>query len=251
MNMVDYRDIAVDGKNEFYVPDTSLFIVSETAGGTQAIRRQRISSGTTTTIATSWKFVKIYEELERVLSGQIDFNELITRVGLSFTRQIRDDAYAALTSITKVSGDAYYPTAGTYSETALIEMIEHVEAETGKKATLYGTKSALKNCTMTAVADSAKEDQYNLGYMGKFYGTPCLCVPQVHAAGTNTFKLNNKEIYVIASDDKPIKCVTAGPSLIDVGAMFDNCDLSQEYVCGKQYGTGLIVAEKFGVYTLS
>jgi len=251
MNMVDYRDIANGDKNEFYIPDTSLFIVSEVSAGNQAARRQRISSGTTTAITTTWKMVKIYEELDRVLSGQIDFNELIDRVGLSFTRQIRDDAYSALTSISKASGDTYYPTAGTYSEGALLTMIEHVEAATGKKATLYGTKSALKNCTMTALADSAKEDQYNLGYMGKFYGTPCLCVPQVHTAGTDTFKLSDKEIYVIASDDKPIKCVTEGEAIIDLGSAFKNADLSQEYVCGKQWGTGLIVAEKFGVYTLS
>jgi hypothetical protein len=236
--------------NEFTTPEKALFYVANTARGTQGIRRQRLNAGTTVSVPTKMRFIKIYEEITRLLSKRIDFNEMIDRVSRSFTKQTLDDIYGCITGL--ANGTTYFPTAGSYSEGNLLSLIDHVEADTGQKATIFGTRSALRNLAMTNIADSAKEEQYNLGYFGKFFGTNVVCVPQVHAANTSTFKLNDKEIFVIAGDEKPIKFVTEGQGIVKITDPLDNADMTQEFLFGQAYGVALITANNnIGVYTLS
>lgn len=250
MNLVDDRNIAEGDLNEFTTPEKALFYVANTARGTQGIRRQRLNAGTTVSVPTKMRFIKIYEEITRLLSKRIDFNEMIDRVSRSFTKQTLDDIYGCITGL--ANGTTYFPTAGSYSEANLLSLIDHVEADTGQKATIFGTRSALRNLAMTNIADSAKEEQYNLGYFGKFFGTNVVCVPQVHAANTSTFKLNDKEIFVIAGDEKPIKFVTEGQGIVKITDPLDNADMTQEFLFGQAYGVALITANNnIGVYTLS
>ena len=74
---VDYRNVAEGDKNLFIVEDSTLFVVDDVADGNQGIRRQRLGGSTETSIPTSMKMVRIYEELNRVLSGRVDFNTFI------------------------------------------------------------------------------------------------------------------------------------------------------------------------------
>lgn len=78
--LVDFRNVALGDKNLFEVEDGDLFVVSDAADGTQGIRRQRLGGMTETSIPTTFKVVRIYEELNRVLSGQVDFNRFIQKV---------------------------------------------------------------------------------------------------------------------------------------------------------------------------
>lgn len=251
-NMVEYKNLALGDENKFYVPDTSLFVVADTAEGTQGIRRQRLNAGTTTTVSTQLKQVKIYEELNRVLAGSIDFNEFIDRVGESFKQKAFSAIYDAWTGVTASTlGATYYPTAGSYSETALLTLISHVEAATGKSVTIVGTKAGLRKLTGSVVADSAKEDMYNIGYWGKFNGTPMVMMKQAHKVGTDTFMLDDDIVYVIATGAKPIKFVTEGDSLLMMGNPMDNADLSQEFLYSDRFGVGVIITEKFGVYEMT
>lgn len=251
MNLVEYKNIALGDQNNFYIPDDSLFFVAENARGTQAIRRQRLSGGTNIAIKTTPKSVKIYEELDRILSNRIDFNEFIDRVNKSMTKKKLDDIYAVWAGIKKTSGSTYFPVAGSYSENALIEMIDHVEAATGKTAKIVGTRAAIRKLTNTIPSNLAANDLYDIGYYGKFAGTPVICLKQVHQTNTDNFLLNDNEIYVIAGDDKPIKFVTEGEGTVIMGDPMNNADLSQEYLYSENYGVGFATAEKFGIYTMS
>lgn len=250
MNLVEYHNIATGDAKEFYIPDNSLFYVADTAVGTQGVRRQRLNGGTRVTIPTTFKTVKIYEELNRVLSGRVDFNTFIDRVTASTKKKMLDDVYKVWNAIETSAGSKYFPTAGAVSEDALLEMIDHVEAATGKRATVYGTRQALRKIPTAIVSNMAKDDMYNMGYYGKFNGTPLVSIKQVHETGTDNFLLNNKKLYVIAGDDKPIKVVTEGDSLIIMGNPMNNADLSQEFLYGTTYGVGMAMADKFGIYTI-
>ena len=128
-------------ENDFYVPSKALFVVSEVANGVQSLRRQRLNGGEHVTVKTSLKAVKIYEELNRVLSGRVDFNTFIDRVSESYKQQMRADIYNAWCTYVG-NGSTYFPVAGTYSEDDLLEMVNHVEAATGKSATIIGTKGS-------------------------------------------------------------------------------------------------------------
>ncbi len=243
MNMVDFRNIALGDQNKFLVEKDNLFTVAEVAPGTQGIRRQRLSGLTEFTLTTTPKAVKIYDELNRVLAGQVDFNYFIKKVSDSFERKLLDDIYAIWMGATAddFGGEAYF-TAGAYDEDAMLELIAHVEAAAnGQPAMILGTKPALRNLAPAIQSAESKSDLYNLGFYGRYYGTPVMALPQRHKVDSTEFVMSDKQITVIAGDQKPIKCVYEGDSIIHTGDPFSNADLSQEL----EYIINVIIAPVF------
>lgn len=243
--MVDFRNVAEGDQNLFLVEDNNLFVVAEAADGTQGIRRQRLGGVSETSIPTSLKVVRIYEELNRVLAGRVDFNVFIQKVAESFRKKMLDDIYALWSGATaaQMGGVTYFPTAGAYDEGALLELVEHVEAAAGgKQATIIGTKAALRNLKESIQANGAKDELHNMGYYGKFYGTPCVAVPQRHKVGSTEFVMDDKVLTIIAGDDKPLKVVYEGDPIVLMGDPMTNADFTQEYLYGEKYGMGIVLA---------
>jgi len=251
--LVEYKNIAAGDQNEFYTEGEATFVVADAAAGIRGVRRQRIGDGQKVTVKTSMKVVRVYEALGRLLAGRITFDKFVDGVAKSFTKQILTDAYKALNGITNATAglNSTYVISGSFSESDLLNLIEHVEAATGKTAKIYGTKTALRKITTATVSDEAKSDMYNLGYYGKFNGTEMYCFKQMHQAGTNSFLLSTNKVYVIAGDDKPVKMVNEGEGIMLSREAGENNDLTQEYVYGQAFGTGVICADKIGVYTIS
>lgn len=206
--LVDFRNVAEGDENTFVVEDSNLFVISDVADGTQGIRRQRLAGSTEAVIPTSMKMVRIYEELNRVLSGRVDFNHLINKVSESFRQKILNDVYTLWSGATyeDLGGIEYFPAAGGYDEDELLEVIAHVEAAAGgKTATIVGTKKALKPLMASVKGEDGKNTIDNLGYVGKFYGSNVVAMPQRHEVGTKKFIFSDKVLHIIAGDDKPIK----------------------------------------------
>lgn len=206
--LVDFRNVAEGDKNVFVIKDNVLFMVSELADGTQGVQRQRISGVSEVSIPTSRKVIKIYEELDRVLAGRVDFNEFIDTVAKSFRQDLLEKIQALWdnASADDFGGTVYFPAAGSFDEGALLDVIAHTEAAAGgQKATILCTKKCARMLGDSLQADSAKEDIYNQGYVGKFYGTPVVITPQRHKFGSTEFILPDNVFTVIAGDDKPIK----------------------------------------------
>ena len=204
--LVDFRNVAEGDQNVFVVEDSNLFVVAEAADGTQGIRRQRLGGRSEVSIPTSLKVVKIYEELNRVLAGRVDFNDMIRRVGESFRQQLLNDIYTLWSGATadQLGGVTYFPAAGAYDEDELLELIAHVEAAAGgKPATIVGTKKAIRKLAPSIVGDEYKSDMYNMGFAGKFYGTPVVVTPQRHKIGSTEFVMDDDVLTIIAGDDKP------------------------------------------------
>lgn len=243
--LVDFRNLAEGDKNIFEVEDSNLFIVAEAADGTQGIRRQRLSGISEVSIPTSLKVVKIYEELNRVLAGRVDFNTFINKVSESFRKKLLNDVYALWSGATAADfgGTTYFPTAGAYDEDELLELISHVEAAAGGKiATIVGTKKAVRNLAPSIQGTDSKSDLYNMGYYGKFYGNPVVVTPQRHKVGTTEFVMRDDILTIMAGDDKPIKCVYEGDPIVIMGDPLTNGDLTQEYLYGEKYGMGIVLA---------
>lgn len=243
--LVDFRNVAEGDRNVFLVEDSNLFVVSDVADGTQGIRRQRLGGTTETSIPTTMKMVRIYEELNRVLSGRVDFNHFIDVVAESFRQKVLNDIYTLWNGATATDfgGVTYFPAAGTYDEDELLELISHVEAAAGgKPATIIGTKKALRPLKDAINSDNVKDDLYNLGYCGKFLGTPVVATPQRHKVGSTDFVFADDVLTIVAGDDKPIKFVYEGDSVVLMGDPMQNADFTQEYLYGEKYGLGLILA---------
>jgi len=161
-NFVEDRNLALGDSPRFHVVKDCYYAIAELAEGTQGVHRQRIESGEDITVDTQLYAIKIYEEMNRVLAGHVDFNSLVDMVGKSFTKHDLDSAYAAWTGMfAKIS--APYIVTGTYDEDKLLDLVEHVEAATGETAVIVGTRKALRKVTTAVVSDEAKSDLYNMG----------------------------------------------------------------------------------------
>lgn len=243
--LCDFRNVAEGDQNVFSVEDSELFIVADTADGTQGVRRQRLGGVSETAIPTSLKTVRIYEELNRVLAGRVDFNHFINKVAESFRQKLLNDVYTLWTGATadQLGGVTYFPEAGAYDEDELLDLISHVEAAAGgKAATIVGTKKALRALKDAIDSDAAKNDLYNFGYVGKFYGTPVVATPQRHKVGSTEFVMGDNILTIIAGDDKPIKVVYEGSPIVLMGDPMTNADFTQEYLYGEKYGMGIVLA---------
>lgn len=243
--LCDFRNVAEGDQNIFYVEDNELFVIADTADGTQGVRRQRLGGVSETAIPTALKTVRIYEELNRVLAGRVDFNHFINKVAESFRQKLLNDVYTLWAGATadQLGGVTYFPEAGAYDEDELLDLISHVEAAAGgKSATIVGTKKALRALKDAIDGDIAKNDLYNLGYVGKFYGTPVVATPQRHKVGSTEFVMDDNVLTIIAGDDKPIKVVYEGSPIVLMGDPMTNADFTQEYLYGEKYGMGIVLA---------
>lgn len=249
--LVEYHNIAEGDDMVFHVDSSDLFFVDPIAKGTQGIRRQRIADVKDVPVPMTVHGVRIYEELSRILAGRVDFNDLINKVDQSVQNQILNEVYAAWMAATTELGDtAYYTTtAGSYSDADLMAMIQHVEAAAGgKQATLIGTKAALMPLATSGMAfDPVKNDLYNDGFIGRFYGTPTIAIPQRHKIGSTEFAYDDKTITIVAGDAKPIKFVQKGDPLIIPVDPSSNMDLTQEYFLAEEWGTAIAMAGNAGI----
>jgi len=254
---VDYRNIKLGDKNEFYTDGDSDFVVCEVAEGNSTPRRQRLGARKKVSVNTTVHMIRMYDHFSRFMAGRIDWAQLCNKVAEAFQKEIWYDiatAFAGIGSGDIIGASGTYIVTGTWDEDDLIDLIAHVEAATGERAKVFGTKQTLKKITTSIVADAAKTDLYNQGYIGKFYGTDVFEIPQAHVPGTDTFAIdpNANTLHVIAGGDKFIKFVTEGDTLIDDRDYTQNADSTIEYRMTEKFGAGIMFASKgYGKYTLS
>ena len=251
---VDERNLALGDQNDFVVPDNHTFVVTEIADGIATPRRQRIGKSTTMTITPTIHAIRMYEEFGRFMAGRIDWNELCNKVANAFQQAIWSDIYTAFNGITSSTTgmNSTYVKTGVWDEDTMLTLISHVEAATGEVASIVGTKAALRKVTSSVLSNEARDNSFNYGFYGKFYGTPEVAVPQVHSVGTDTFVLSDSDIYIIAGDQKFIHFVNEGNATIVEKDGTVNADLTVEYLTIMKWGVGVCFAEKsFGKYTIS
>lgn len=252
MNFVDERNLALGDTNEFVVEDDTTFIVTKIANGIATPDRQRIGHSRKVAVATSMHAVRAYEEFARFMAGRINWNELCDKVALSFKKAIWEDIYTAFKGINvnTIGLNANYVVGGSFNGAKMHTLIDHIEAATGKTATIVGTRAALARCEGAEKADSAKESMHNAGFYGKFDGTPMVMIRQQHKAGTEEFLFDNDTLYVVASDDKFLKLVYEGETVVDDRDFTANADMTLEFRMLMAWGVALVINGKIGKYTL-
>lgn len=248
-SLVDFRNVAEGDEPTFVVEDVNWYDVSTVAPGVRGLRRQRLGGASTKTIHTEMHGVRIYEPLRRLLAGRVDFNEFINRVGESYRQKVLNDIYTCWAGLTSddLDGTAFFPAAGSYDEGTVLDVIQHVEAASGKQAIIMGTMKALRNLAPSIQGLEYKSDMYNMGYAGKFFGTPVIKTPQRHKIGTHDFIFPDDTLHIIATDSKPIKMVYEGNSIIKLTDALDNADMTQEYEFYDMYGMGVVTSCNDGI----
>lgn len=167
--LVDFRNVMLGDQNVFEMEDVDLFSVDRIADGTQALRRQRLGGYSEFTIPTERYGVKIYEELNRMLAGQVDFNKMIAKVSESYAKALLEEIFALWSNATAADmgddpSDPVYWAAGSYDTDTILEIIEHVEAAAGgKPVTIIGTKAALRRLAPDIQGAQSRDDIYRMG----------------------------------------------------------------------------------------
>ncbi|MEG1562309.1 MAG: hypothetical protein RR365_01030 [Bacteroides sp.] len=252
MNLVEERRAAEGDNFEFWAEANSSFVVSTIADGIATPRRQRIGEKTKVSVTTYPHIIRMYEEWSRFMANRIDWGELVNKVSTGFKLDLFNDIFTTFSTVSATTPglSSTYVSAGTYSEEALLSIVEHVEAATDKTAYIIGTKAALRKCTTAVVSDEAKSAYYNGGFYGKVAGVDMVAIKNRHQVGSTAFILPDNVVFVIASDDKPIKVCYEGEGEIKETSE-GNADMSIEYVYLEKIGVGLLVNGPIGKYTIS
>ena len=252
--LIDYRNIALGDVNEFIVEGVNELVVSNVSKGIQGVRRQRLMGREAVRIETELRIIKVFEGLNRLLSGRIAFTDLVNAVSKAYNKQILEDAYVAIKSIgaTTPGMNANFVRFGSFDETEFIKLIDRVEAITGKNATIIGTRAALRKLDIdpAVMSERAKSELHAAGFFGTFNGTPCMRLRQ-SVRKDGTFIMDDNRLWIMASDDKPIKFVNEGDGLLIDHAATTNDDLTQEFVYAQAYGLGVICAAPMGLYNIA
>lgn len=246
----EYSNVKWGDKKTFTVKDPSLFSVSIIADGNNNLTRQRLFSKLFTP-TPYMRGVKVYDEFYSFLSGKVDWAYVVNKVSDSYISRIYTEVYTAIYNEYSNLA-ATYAITGQFNAGNLTNLIQHIEAATNMSCRIYGTKNSLSRVTPAQVSDNMIDIFNSQGFYGSFYGTAMQLIKQVHTAGTSTFALNDSFLLVLPQgDEKLVKIVDEGESLISETAGGINADDSLEYTFRKKAAVGIVMPNKFGIYRLA
>lgn len=247
-NLAEVRNVALGEQPSFTVEDASLFRIARIGAGTNDLRRQKLTNRRFT-VDTDWDGVKIYAELDMFVAGRVDFGKWTERISTSFVNNTAGRIYNAIAKSYTTLG-ATYGITGTYDEDALLDLIAHVEAKTGKKAVVYGTRKALRKVSKAiGLSDGMKDTLNKVGFIDELAGTPLYLLPQVHKQGTDTFAIDDNMLLVIPQGEKIVKIVIEGEALmVETAGAGTRADQQMEFQLQKKTGIGVVQTAVYGIY---
>lgn len=255
-NIVNVETIALGDKKVIDVENQDLFKVATISAGNSDIRRQRVYNRQLA-VETGDMGVKLYDDFDRFRAGRINWSTMIDRVRRSIAYETASRMYEALLSAYD-STNANYNVTGTLNEKTLDRMIARVEAKTGLKCALYGTKETLgmvsagsTSVTTVVHTSDAMRDEYNtIGYNRNYKGTPMMEIPTLLKAGTDDLQFGN-ELFILPAGLEIIKVVYEGtPYVSDSQDANKRNDRQIEFEFTQKMGVACLISGYFGIYKL-
>jgi len=249
----EYRNLAWGDENLFKVPVKNIFRVSLVSDGNGNIRRQRLRDGQEFAVSLDTYAIKIGEDFHRFLAGRVQWSELMGLIAESFQRELTKRIYRALlASYGRYNGT--YHMSGNLTEQDLIELAMHIEARTGEKVAVYGTKLALRKLAPASgtITEAMNDARNKVGYYGTIAGIDLREIEQSHDYDTDTFVIDNSMLLVLPqSADKMVKIVNEGDSIIQDQQAGVSSDMMQEYFIANRFGVAIITTKVFGFIKLA
>jgi hypothetical protein len=249
----EYRNLAWGDENLFTVPNHDIFKVALISDGNGNIRRQRLRDGQEFSISLDTYGIKIGEDFHRFLAGRVQWADLMGLIAESFKRDLTQRiADAVMDSYQKYNGTYHF--SGGVTEDQLIQLAMHIEARTGSKVAVYGTKLALRKLAPASgmVTDEMRNQRNATGYYSTIAGIDMFEIEQSHNYGTDTFAIDNNFILVLPQNaDKMVKVVNEGDAIIQDLAGGLSADMMQEYFICNRFGISIITAKVFGFVKLA
>lgn len=253
----EYRNLAWGDENLFKTPANQQFRVSLVSDGNGNIRRQRLRDGQEFSVSLDTYAIKIGEDFHRFLAGRVDWAEMMAGIAEAFKVDLTQRIAEAVMGSFNQYGATYHYTASTtgtdaFSEQDLIETAMHIEARTGAKVAVYGTKLALRKLNPEYATESLKDGRNQVGYYASIAGIPLREIEQSHKYGSDEFAISNDFILLLPENaDKMVKVVNEGDAIIQDQQEGTTSDMMKEYFVANRFGIAVICAKAFGYIKLT
>jgi hypothetical protein len=253
----EYRNLAWGDENLFKTPANQIFRVSLVSDGNGNIRRQRLRDGQEFSVSLDTYAIKIGEDFHRFLAGRVQWADLMAGIAESFKRDLTYKIANAVMGSYGEYGATYHNTFSTtgaeaFSEQDLLEMAMHIEARTGSKVAVYGTKLALRKLNPQYTTEALNNDRHSRGYYANIAGIPLREIEQSHEYGSDNFAVSNDFILLLPENaDKMVKVINEGDAIIQDQQAGITSDMMQEYFIANRFGIAVICTKVFGFVKLT
>ena len=249
-DFAEYRNLAWGDENKFVVPANNIFRVALISDGNSNLRRQRLRDGSEFSVSLDTYGIKVGEDFHRFLAGRVDWVDFMNGIAESFKRDLTQRIFDAVMSSYGKYGDTYnktYTNADSIKVNDIVEMAMHIEARTGEKVAIHGTKLALASLPQENVTEAVQNAINESGYYAKLKGIPMYEVAQSHKYGTDEFAIDNNFILLLPTNkDKMVKVVNEGDAIIQDINGGTTADMMQEYFIANKFGISVICTKVFG-----
>ena len=246
---VEIKNYALGDTNEFYVDVKNQLEVAEFSGSHWDLKRRRVDVGQKFGLEMKDYGIKVYEEIERIMSGRADFAKLVTFVIEAVERKLADIAQTTFASAIS-NLPAEFSVTGTYNESKILEVLQHVQASTGVKPTIVGTSiglGKLQDKSDIVISDSMADEINNTGRLTTWKGYPTLELAQGHKVGTFEFTMDDDKLYALTGGNKLVKIYLEGETEVkEISDGTTNADRSVEYTLQFKAGSGVAYSNMVG-----
>lgn len=254
-DLVDSRTIGYHDRIDFWTEEETLLSVAKAGTSHHDHILQRLGVGQKISIPTSLYVVKIGADINKYVTGQVDWEKLINAISKAFVRQIQEDIYAQIAvAVTRIP--SRFKSTGNLVKATFDQIITDVSAaNNGAEVVIMGTKNALSKISGIAdvnyIATAQKDNVMNTGIIGVYEGTRLVELPTRFtdkAYSGYTFPINKLLIMpAIGEEGKFIKFVDEGDTQILEKVERGNyvSDL-QTYEVQRRFGTGVLLGRVFG-----
>lgn len=247
--------LEIGDENSFTVDDDGILFASTFSGNYWSVDRQKLQGKKSFSLQTEWITIRVYDELERFLKGTITLAEMVQKLQKGFQNEIDSRIFSSFNGIGTYL-PAKFQESGSYDKDTMADLIQRVQVASQKNVILAGTRSALAHIVdgvdAHRMSERQKEELATKGALLELtgLGVSAIEIPQTFIRGSYDFKVNDKSIFVLPDNTKPIKLYFEGDTRARETKEKDNDDMTIDTTVQTKLGTGVIVSTLVGKYTI-
>lgn len=252
---VETRVGSLGDTNEFVVEDNGILVASRFSGNHWDVERQKLQGKKSFSIQTEWISIRVYDELERFLKGTVTLADMVAKLQKSFQNEIDTRIFTSFNGIGTYLPAKFQET-GAYDRETMVELIQRVQIASQKNVILAGTRSALAHIVdgveASRMSERQKEELATKGALLDLTGLGISAceIPQVFVRGSYDFKVDNNSIFVLPEGEKFIKLYFEGQTRAKETNEKDNRDQTIDTTVETKLGSGIVVSNLIGKYTI-
>lgn len=252
---VEVKNGALGDTNEYVIDQDGILVAARFSGNHWDTDRQKLQGKRSFSVPTEWIYVRVYDDFERFLNGATNLSEFMSKIQAAMQRDIDERIFMAFNGIGTYLPEAFKET-GAYVRETMLDIIQRVQIASQSDVVLAGTKTALASIAegidANWISQGQKEEMATSGALLNLtgLGVVALEIPQVMRHASYDFKVDNKSIYIMPANTRPIKLFYEG----DVRARDLTEQMTHDQVIDSQVqckiGQAVIMSNLFGKYTI-